>query len=271
MQNFKLALAASVLLMGTGVASAADMAVKAPVPVAMGYNWTGFYAGLNVGGGFGRTGASETGIPETGALAIVASANYGLNHDLTGWFAGAQAGYNWQVKNWVWGVEADIQGSDINGRGTLTGTFVAQRDGGAAFPTNFVTAGEKIDYFGTARLRGGFLATPALLLYGTGGLAWGNVKTSGQFHYATPVDYLASGSRVQVGWTVGAGAEYKVSQNWSIKGEYLYYDLGHTSDISNFGVPATPPFQSRFDYNVRGSLARVGVNYQWGGPVVAKY
>jgi opacity protein-like surface antigen len=143
------------------------------------YNWTGFYVGLNAGGGFGRTNASETGLPDTGVFAIVASANYGLNHDLTGAFGGAQAGYTWQVQNWVWGVEADIQGADIRGRGTLTGAFVAQRDGAPALPGNFVTASEKIDYFGTTRLRAGFLATPALLVYGTGGLAWADVKTSG--------------------------------------------------------------------------------------------
>jgi outer membrane immunogenic protein len=265
----------AVVAMATS-ASAADLAArpytKAPPPVMVAmYDWSGFYVGLNGGGGFGRTGASETGIPETGVFAPIANQNFGLNHDLTGWFAGAQAGYNWQVQNWVWGVEADIQGSNITGRSTLTGAFVAQRDLGNAAPTNFVTASEKIDYFGTARLRGGFLATPALLLYGTGGLAWGDVKTSGQFHYATPVDYFGSGSRIQVGWTVGAGAEYKLSSNWSIKGEYLYYDLGHKSDITNFGGFPVLTFQSRFDYNVRGSLARVGVNYQWGGPVVAQY
>jgi hypothetical protein len=128
------------------------MPVKArPVAVASDYNWTGWYVGLNAGGGFGRTGASETGIPETGALAIVASANYGLNHDLSGGFGGAQAGYNWQVKNWVWGIEADIQGADIKGRGTLTGAFVAQRDGAGSSPTNFVTGSEKIDYERLAR------------------------------------------------------------------------------------------------------------------------
>ncbi|MEO8322198.1 MAG: outer membrane protein [Bradyrhizobium sp.] len=264
-------LASGLLVAGLGSASAADMAVKArPVaPIVSVYNWTGFYVGVNAGGGFGRTNASETGIPEN---LLTASANYGLNHDLTGGFGGVQAGYNWQVQNWIWGIEADIQAADIKGTGTLTGVGVAQRNGVNAFPTNFVTASEKIDYFGTVRLRAGFLATPALLLYGTGGLAYAEVKTSGQFHFAAPVDYFASGSRIQVGWTVGAGAEYKVSSNWSVKGEYLYYDLGHTSDISNFGIPAVPPFQSRFDYNVRGSLARIGLNYQWfAGPVVAKY
>jgi opacity protein-like surface antigen len=257
---------------GLGGALAADMALKArPFPVAMGYNWTGWYVGLNAGGGFGQTGASHTGIPETGALAIVASANYGLNHDLTGAFGGVQAGYNWQIQNWVWGIETDFQGADITGRGTLSGLLVVQRNGVGAAPGNFVTASEKIDYFGTLRLRAGFLATPALLLYGTGGLAYADVKTSGQFHYATPVDYIATGSRIQVGWTVGAGAEYKIASNWSIKGEYLYYDLGHVSDTSGFGIPVNPPFQSRFDYNVRGSLARVGFNYQFAGPIVAKY
>ena len=270
-RHVRWALALLLLVAGWGTASAADMAVKArPVaPAAVVYSWTGFYVGLNAGGGFGRTGASETGLPDTGALAIVASGDYGLNHDLTGGFGGVQAGYNWQVQNWVWGFEADIQGADISGRGTLTGGVVAQRNGGASTPLNFVTASEKIDYFGTARLRAGFLATPALLLYGTGGLAWADVKTNGQFHFNTvPVDYFASGSRIQAGWTAGAGAEYKLASNWSIKGEYLYYDLGHTSDVSNSPIP---PFQSRFDYNIRGSLGRVGFNYQFAGPVVAKY
>jgi outer membrane immunogenic protein len=100
---------------------------------------------------------------------------------------------------------------------------------------------------------------------------YADVKTSGQFHYATPEDYLASSSRIRAGWTVGAGAEWKIAPSWSVKGEYLYYGLGHTSDTSGFGVPLNPPFQSRFDYNIRGSLARVRVSYQWGGPIVARY
>jgi outer membrane immunogenic protein len=248
---------------------AADMAVKArPMAAMVGYNWTGWYVGLNAGGGFGRTGAGETGLP---ANLATASGDYGLNHDLSGWLAGAQVGYNWQVNNWVWGVEADFDGANITGNGTISGLAVAQRNGAAAFPTNSVTASEKIDFFGTVRLRAGLLATPALLLYGTGGLAYADVQTSGQFHYATPADYLASGSRVQFGWTVGAGAEYKFAPNWSVKGEYLYYDLGRVSDTSDFGVPPNPPFQSRFDYNLRGSIARIGVNYQWGGPIVARF
>jgi outer membrane immunogenic protein len=72
---------------------------------------------------------------------------------------------------------------------------------------------------------------------------------------------------LQVGWTLGAGAEFKLTGNWSVKGEYLYYDFGHTSDISNL----IGQFQSRFDYNPRGSLARIGVDYQFASPIVAKY
>jgi opacity protein-like surface antigen len=268
---------ASVISLGLGgVATAADMAVKAPPralpPPPAVYNWTGWYVGLNAGGGFGRTGASETGLPAINAvLGNVANGDYGLNHDLTGWLAGAQIGYNWQVNNWVIGVEADIDGADISGSGTVNGLAVAQRNGVGANVANFVTASEKFDYFGTVRLRSGFLVTPAFLLYGTGGLAYADVKTNGQFHYFGPEDYFASGSHVRAGWTVGAGGEYKFTANWSIKGEYLYYDLGNISDTSGFGVPLNPPFQSQFNYNVRGSIARVGINYQWGGPLVAKY
>jgi len=119
-----------------------------------------------------------------------------------------------------------------------------------------------------ARVRAGFLATPALLLYGTGGLAYADVKTNGQYFYTTPVSYVSSGTTVRAGWTAGLGAEYKVSTNWSIKGEWLYYDVGHITNISNSPIP---PFQSQFDYAIRGNLLRVGVNYQFGGPVVAKY
>jgi outer membrane immunogenic protein len=268
MRNSKLIISAAVAvsaIVGIGAASAADLAArtytKAPPIVAPAYNWTGFYVGLNAGGGFGRNGAFETGLPLNGAQVL----NYGLGNNASGGFGGVQAGYNWQLSNWVWGVEADIQGANIKGSATVNNIGSV---GGPVVPGSFATASENIDYFGTARVRAGFLATPALLLYGTGGLAWADVKTNGQvFSPFIPSPYLSSGTTIRAGWTAGVGAEYKVTANWSVKGEWLYYDVGHVTNITN----SLAAFYSQFDYAIRGNLVRVGVNYEFGGPVVAKY
>jgi outer membrane immunogenic protein len=259
---------------GVSLASAADLAprtYKAPVaePVS---TWTGFYVGLNAGGAFGPTGADTFGLFGATPNVTGVTDTFGLGHDLTGGFGGAQAGVNWQMTNWVWGFEADVQGGSITGSRTITGTAVdCLRVPACGNPANFVTASEKIDLFGTVRARAGFLATPNLLLYGTGGLAWANLRTSGDYHFATPIDYAVSSSGFKAGWTAGAGFEYKFSGNWSVKGEYLYYDLGSSSIVTNFGVPvANPPFQTQFNFNTHGSLARVGVNYEWNGPMLVR-
>jgi outer membrane immunogenic protein len=266
-------LAAGLLALTALPAAAADIPMKAPIvapAMAPAATWTGFYIGANGGGTFGKTGASHTGIPLGSPLA---SGDYNLDHNTTGWFGGGQIGYNFQAAQWLFGVEADFQGADIKGTGTLSGLAVAQRNGVSAFPGNFVTASDKLDYFGTLRGRFGGLVSNDLLLYATGGLIYGRVNDNGQFHYQTPVDYVAAASGMKTGWTAGAGFEYRIVQNWSVKAEYLYYDLGSQTITSNFGVPATPPFQSQFDFKTRGSLVRGGINYlfDWGGPVVAKY
>jgi outer membrane immunogenic protein len=256
-------LAAAISFGAAQAAMAADMPVKAvratPIIVP---SWTGFYVGIQGGGAFGTTGASETGLPNP---SVLASGDYGLDHRLSGWLAGGLIGYNYQMGQWVLGVEADFAGANINGSATTTGANVAQRNGGAAAATNFVTAGEKITSFGTVRARAGLLATPQWLVYATGGLAFGHVNYNGQFHYATPVDYIASDSANRLGWTLGAGVEYQVAAFWTVRAEYLYYDLGSHTLTTNNGVPSIPPFQSQFDYRTRGSIVRAALTYKLGG------
>ena len=142
----------------------------------------------------------------------------------------------------------------------MTGVGVAQRNGNFANPANFVRANEKVGYLGTVRGRVGGLVTDDLLLYATGGLAYGRVTHSGQFHYATPVDYIVNDTATQVGWTAGAGVEYMFAPQWSVKGEYLYYDLGNHTVLSNVAGTGTQ-FRSQFDFATRGSIVRAGVNY----------
>ena len=270
----KILLGAAVAMLGIAPALAADMApryTKAPAPIAAAvYSWTGFYVGGNVGyGWFDRDSRLFAPDPASvaffgGALAAGALPSaYGVNP--RGVVGGGQIGYNWQAGMWVFGVEADFQGSDVRGSVTINTT------GFPGFVPITATATEKLDWFGTARGRVGIAANTALF-YVTGGLAYGRVSHS-FFTAAAAVGQSAFGSdaQVDVGYTVGAGVEWAFNNNWSVKGEYLYMDLGNRSTTA-FGVTGTPVgatlnLREREQYNI----VRVGLNYKWGGPVVARY
>ncbi|WP_315838391.1 outer membrane protein [Bradyrhizobium prioriisuperbiae] len=233
---------------GSGAALAADLPArvytKAPPLVVQAYNWTGFYAGVNAGFGFGRdltTFNSATGIAERmriGALGAV---------------GGGQIGYNWQAGNFglgnvVFGLEADIQGAGLSSDRTC-GLFCAPGFG--------LQYSQKLDWFGTARGRIG-LATGPVLSYVTGGFAFGNVETSFT-SFANPVT-VTSFRENRTGWTVGSGIEAALGGNWTGKIEYLYLDLGtQTGALTLQGIP------SAFSSEIREHIFRVGLNYRIGG------
>ena len=270
----KIALGMLAVVAMTGSALAADMAPRynkapAPVPVAI-YNWTGFYVGGNVG--YGWYDRNSTLIaPDAASVAffgpsLAAGAlpsTYAVNP--RGALGGGQIGYNWQSGMWVFGVEADIQGADVKGSTTISTTGIP------GFVPITGTATEKLDWFGTARGRVGYAANTALF-YVTGGLAYGHVSHS--YFTAAPLvgqSAFGSDSRVDVGYTVGAGVEWAFNNNWSVKGEYLYVDLGSHSTTA-FGVTGTPVGATlRLSEREQYNIVRVGLNYKWGGPVVARY
>jgi outer membrane immunogenic protein len=266
-----------------GSALAADLtpapAYKAPVtavaPVA---TWNGFYIGGNVGYGWdsGNTGLSAVSTDPVLApalAAILAAGSYpaALSTSAKGVIGGGQAGYNWQISQWLFGLEADIQASGIKGSAsqTLSPAFFDMTSTGVS---------KSIDWFGTVRGRIGLLPTQQLLLYVTGGLAYGQTKASfnttdvpfGCIPNATICANGASSS-VRAGWTVGAGAEAMLAPNWSVKAEYLYIDLGNRS----LNVPAStvPAIVFTTSTSFHEQIARVGLNYHfdWAGPVVARY
>jgi outer membrane immunogenic protein len=259
-------------MLGIAPALAADMAPrysKAPAPAMEAvYSWTGFYVGGNVGYGWFDRNAT---LVDTGTVAffgpsIAAGALpnvYGVNP--RGVVGGGQVGYNWQAGMWVFGVEADFQGADVKGSQTISTAGIP------GFVPITATATEKLDWFGTARGRVGFAASTALF-YVTGGLAYGHVNNT--FATAAPAvgqSAFGSSSRTDVGYVVGAGVEWAFNANWSVKGEYLFMDLGNHSTTA-FGVTGTPvgatlSLRDREQYNI----VRVGLNYKWGGPVVARY
>ena len=260
-------------------AFAADlpMPVKAP-PLAAPYNWSGFYAGANAGYGWDpasasfNPGAFATTIlePLTGGTYVVTGSSGPVNLSVNpqGVLGGIQTGYNWQSGATVYGIEADFDGSAIRGS-TAAPFFVNGTIGGdlADFTGN-VGLTQKVDYFGTVRGRLGW-ATNNVLLYGTGGFAWGHVTTTfntsniteamaGQFTPAqlAALQVSASSSSLRAGFAVGAGVEWALLRNWSIRGEYLFVDLVGS------GALAIPGGSASFSY-LPIQVVHFGFNYQF--------
>ena len=166
-------MAAAAWLLATG-AFAADLPIpytRAPMFVEPVFNWTGFYVGGNIGYSWGRSSDTST-LTNTAGTALLTSTG---TTDLNGVVGGGQIGYNWQIQNWVWGLEADIQGTNEKGTRNFicpagvcipTPPAILAPVAGIAVP---VALNQKIDWFGTVRGRAGVLATPTLLLYATGG------------------------------------------------------------------------------------------------------
>jgi outer membrane immunogenic protein len=258
--------------------------VKAPLykaPVEVPYDWSGFYVGLNGGYSWGR---SATDFSVAGVTVL------STTQDLRGWVFGGQAGYNWQFnRNWLFGLEADIQATGQRGSFNFpTGTVgpICPGPAAVALPcTTTVTTGtfeQKLPWFGTARARLGVLPGDRVLLYVTGGLAFGEVETDATATSTTTTAFLpngpvvgttvtnatASANTTRGGWTVGGGAEWVISGPWTAKVEYLHIDLGTiTNTFAAFGGFGTVTASS----HVTDDIVRVGLNYRFGGPVVARY
>jgi outer membrane immunogenic protein len=222
MKRFLMSVVGLVAMLGTG-ASAADlsrpppMVTKAPYYAPF-YNWTGFSAGVNGGYGWGKSDWSVA----------------GTNFDTRGGLFGGQAGYNWQFGQFVWGVEGDIDWSDMRSSSNLL-------CGAGGCRT-------KNEFLSTVRGRVGY-AIDRWMPYVTGGLAVGDIKTS--------VPGFGGVDETKAGWTVGGGVEFALVSNWTAKVEYLHVDLGNTNCDVSCGLPAgnTVGFKS--------DIVRGGINYRF--------
>lgn len=208
------------LALGVASASAADIQRRVVQParapavfVAPPFSWTGGYVGINGGFGWGR---SEFSAP-------LSSGSF----DTSGGLVGGTLGYNWQAGALVFGVEGDLDWSNIRGNaGCGAGTNCEVRN----------------NWLGTARGRLGY-AMGSMMPYVTGGLAFGNVKTT--------VAGLGSTSDTKTGWTLGGGIETHISGPWTAKLEYLYVDLGDTSSVVGS------------DASFKTNIVRAGLNYKF--------
>ena len=225
---------------------------KAPM-VEPAWNWTGFYAGVNVGYGVTHSPTINTVAP-AGLPALTFNGNT-ADLSAAGVVGGAQIGYNWQfAPMWLLGVEADFQGADQHGKTSANDTFFL----GAG---NFNAVESRLNYFGTVRARLGWLPTQSTLIYVTGGLAYGETETT------LSSNFVVAGGNINnvvvrntdTGWTAGGGIETRLLGNWTAKAEYLYLDLGDNgTNYVNAG--------NRHTGNVefRDHIARAGLNYKFG-------
>lgn len=235
-------------------ASAADLAARpytkapmvAPAPI---YTWTGFYAGVQGGGGWGRS--DETFFNAPNAPGFTPTQRY----DISGGFVGGVFGYNWQSGPAVFGIEGDYHWADISGRS-------AEITAGAG--DTYYT---KIRGFGDIKGRIGYSTGPALLFV-SGGAAVGDIQHRYDRGLLGPA-FGAVQNDWRWGWTVGAGAEYMFAPNWSAKVEYNYIDFGKST--IQYNNPLV--FTNRSEWNDTVHTVKAGVNYHfnWGSPVVARY
>ncbi|HEY5930937.1 MAG TPA: outer membrane beta-barrel protein [Burkholderiales bacterium] len=287
------AVAGSALLTGVIAASAADMAVKTlPPPPPPAFSWTGFYIGANIGGAWSPNSASSDFgplfpgfivlIPQAPNITLfpglLASLPGGTGNS-SGVIGGGQIGYNWQVNRAVFGVEADLVGTGLNGSSaSATRTFGPPILNVTVNQTVTVDFGH-IDWMASFRGRLGF-AADRTLFYVTGGAAVAGIGGSTTTVVTGPgIAFPAGtstasngGSTTRWGWTVGGGIEWAFNQNWSLAGEYRYTDFGNRG--VNFTIP--DGFGGTFATGTGSSHLKVNqatarLNYRFGGPVVARY
>jgi len=289
MKKIFLATTALAMLSGIGAATAADLPTRkgppmAPVYVPPAFTWTGFYVGVNAGYGWANGNNNDNNLLGFGAIPVggfFAGGNGGNNNG--GFVGGGQAGYNYQFgvgQGVVVGAEADIDWADIGGgrrNNSVPFTFAAT-PGTVFFPGT--GRGSNGGYIGTVRGRLGY-AWDRLLVYATGGLAYGDVgrRNGGGFAvtqagFVNPFTGAVAGATqttpfgnngnngTRAGWTIGGGLEYAVWQNWSVKAEYLYYNLGNGNKNNNAFLPGVFLGGNKSGNN-DGSIVRVGLNYKF--------
>lgn len=253
-------------------------------------DWSGLYIGGSSGAWLSErsvsvltTASSDNGLPALESHGIPsaqsATGTFKAGNDV-GFIWGGQIGWNWQSQNWVFGVEADLHRmvgkKDGEGFGSgVVGPFSSVA--GTIDRTTFAISNE-LDYLGTVRGRIGWLWTPEVLVFATGGLAYGKASSSVSYvttNPAYPTAFLSptwssagSFSDTRFGWTIGGGAEWKLNRNWTASASYLFYDLGD----ARYALPVTGsvvlPAGSRWfsqtsDVSTQfsGSIIRFGVNY----------
>lgn len=255
---------ATLAVLALGAAMTASPALAGDKPgnayAMAGYNWTGFYLGLNAGYGWSRQTAQNGELFSGAPFPITAGFPDTFSGTASGFIGGGQIGYNHQINRIVLGLEANLDYSGIKGGPTFSGVLNL---GGPPVPVNTtVDLQQKLHWLATFRGRLGYTPYDALLVYATGGLAAGKIENPMLILFNSiggTTTFTGSASTTRTGWTIGGGAEYGIGRNWTAKAEYLYVDLGRTS-VTGTSVPPQPT-QTTADFKNHYHIVRFGVNY----------
>jgi outer membrane immunogenic protein len=245
-----------------GTAFAADLPTRAPPPVYVPpvpiFTWTGFYVGGDIGYAWGTVNANAG-----DSLGDFRS----LSFSDSGVIGGGHVGYNLQLSQWVIGLEGDVDGSSLkkSASGDLVVPALLQQ---GVFFNGIIpaTVNTSLDIQGSIRGRLGY-AWDRVLLFATGGASFGGFKTTLETPFA-----FASRQNTRVGWTVGGGLEYAVTNNWSLRAEYRYTKYGNNTIFASGAFGAIGGFaNAKFEEN----RVTVGASYKFEtaapAPIVAKY
>jgi outer membrane immunogenic protein len=245
--------AVAALVLGPTAALAADLPVKAPPPVVI-YDWTGFYIGVAGGGSLGGSNHVDPN---------------GFNYTADGFrvqggLIGGTLGYNWQVYRFVFGFEGDA--SWVGEYGSNQDNNGANPPFGPPGPSLFADAAfrsfTRENWLATVRGRAGY-AVDNLLFYVTGGYAAAGVEAGIKDFAASAL--IVSATSTRSGWTGGGGIEWGFAPNWSIKWEWLFVKFENKGFVTALGDG------SRSSVTLDDNIVRAGINYRFGGPVVARY
>jgi outer membrane immunogenic protein len=235
------------------------------------YGWTGWYVGGNAGYSRGKVNSdfNDPGFllgldgPFGGSSPGSLPSSFPASLKPKGFIGGVQVGYNWQAEQWVFGLETDFQGSAERDSVAFANIFACDSDISGGTCSLNQTRNAKILWFGTVRGRIGWLFTPTLLFYGTGGLAYGKVSAGGTISDPdnTGATLSFAASKVTVGYAVGAGIEGTIlDSHWTWRIEYLYLNLG---SLSGSGTDPITSGAFNSDAKFTDNIARVGLNYRF--------
>jgi outer membrane immunogenic protein len=250
-------------------------------------DWSGFYIGVH--GGYGWNNKNDwaclgDACSEEGGSTFVPIGTHGSSNALKGGLAGGQIGYNWQVNQWVFGIQGDGSWANIKGS---AGNPLNLNDGRCGFPGSpdqTVECRTTIKAMGNLTARAGYLVTPSTLLYVKGGVNWSSIDfhilNFAEFPGGSCIDEVhpdySSVHRTRTSGTVGGGVEQRIWNNVTIFGEYDYIATGRTSTNLNTGGTGSGGCSADFTSSTRvgnTQIVKFGFNYQfnWAAPVVAKY
>jgi outer membrane immunogenic protein len=223
------------------ITNAADLSpvVKAPLPVpALGYTWTGCYVGVSGGGAWGHSDQIAGGPFATGSVT-------GGGYNVSGGLVGGGLGCNYQVSQWVFGVDGDISWVDKSGSTNEVAPF-----------NPAAVVGTQEHWLATVRGRIGFTPFERWLLYVHGGFAAAGVEAT----LVSPVAGSQSQTQNRDGWTAGVGVETAFWHDWSAKLEYLHVDFG---SLGYFNPSPAPTVNIRSDVPLTNEIVRAGINWHF--------